>query len=138
MQIFRKKQKKKRRKKQFRLSCLVQLWAVDVLVLNWCLHSYKICAVETHPHRGLYRQIFWAVVVGKIAITTMIKHSYKAVGDLYIEYKYIIEVMLWLHRGKCVNIKRVKAPSLAALQVAKYTRIAENVHEPLKGHSKVR
>ena len=28
--------------------------------------------------------------------------------------------MLWLHRDKFVNVKRVKIPSLAAVQVAKY------------------
>ena len=40
--------------------------------------------------------------------------------------------MLSLHRGKFVDIKWVKIPSLTALQVAKYMRTVNNMYEPLK------
>ena len=30
--------------------------------------------------------------------------------------------MLWLHQGKFVNVKWVKIPSLAALQIVKYLK----------------
>ena len=53
----------------------------------------------------------------------MIEHSKKQLG-ICIEYKYISELMLWLHQGKFVNETWVKIPSLAAPEVAKYTKIA--------------
>ena len=46
---------------------------------------------------------------------------------------YICELMLWL--GKFVNVKWVKIPSLAVLQVAKYTKQWSNVREPLKNRT---
>ena len=39
-----------------------------------------------------------------------------------IEYTYISESMLWLHRGEFVNIEWVKIPRSAALKVTKYMR----------------
>ena len=35
-------------------------------------------------------------------------------------YTYISELMLWLHRGKFMKVKRVKIPNSAAFQVANY------------------
>ena len=32
--------------------------------------------------------------------------------------------MLWLHRRQCMNVKWVKIPSLAALQVTKYRTVS--------------
>ena len=40
--------------------------------------------------------------------------------------------MSWLHRGKFMDVKRVKIQILAALQVAKYMRIVRYVIQLLK------
>ena len=40
--------------------------------------------------------------------------------------------MSWLHRGKFIDVKSVKIPILAALQVAKYMRIVRHVIQLLK------
>ena len=47
----------------------------------------------------------------------VIKRSW---GSVY--YTYISELMLWLHWGKCMDIKLVKIPHLAAFQISKYIR----------------
>ena len=39
-----------------------------------------------------------------------------------VQYTYINELMLCLHWGKSTNLKGVKIPRSAALQVAKYMR----------------
>ena len=48
--------------------------------------------------------------------------NYKKQLGICLEYTYISEFMLWLLLGKFVNIKWVKAPSLAALYIAKYIK----------------
>ena len=50
----------------------------------------------------------------------LIKSSW---GSVY--YTYISELRLWLHWGKFMDIRWVKAPSLAALQAANYMRTAK-------------
>ena len=42
--------------------------------------------------------------------------------EICIKYAYISEFMLRQHEGKFVNVKLVKIPSLAPLQVAKYIK----------------
>ena len=54
VQIFRENKRKREEKKreslgknQFRFGCLVQLWTVDVLVLNWSAQSQDLCWGDT-------------------------------------------------------------------------------------------
>ena len=42
-----KKEESLGRKKQFRLSCLVQLWTLDVLGLNWSAQLQDLCRGDT-------------------------------------------------------------------------------------------
>ena len=41
---------------------------------------------------------------------------------LCIEYTYISEFILWLHRGKILKVEWVQIPNLALLQVSKYIK----------------
>ena len=77
-------------------------------------------------------QKFWGTaVVRRGTITTVIKSHKKQLG-ICIEYSYISELMLWLYRGKFVNIKLVKIPSLAT---SKYREQWGNRYESLKGRT---
>ena len=48
--------------------------------------------------------------------------THKRQLGICIEYTYISELRVWVHRGKFSNLKLVKIPSLATLQVAEYMR----------------
>ena len=56
------------------------------------------------------------------SVITTGSNTHKKQLRICIEYTYISEFMLWLHRGKFVNVKQVKIPSLGALQVATYLK----------------
>ena len=55
--------------------------------------------------------------------------THKKQLGICIKYTYITELMIWLHQSKFVNIKWVKIPSLAALQVAKYMKTVKQCVE---------
>ena len=48
--------------------------------------------------------------------------THKKQLGICIEYTCISDLRLWLHRGKFGNVKWVRIPSLAAVQVAKYMK----------------
>ena len=51
--------------------------------------------------------------------------THKKQQKICIEYAFISEFMLRIYRGNFVNVKEVKIPSLAVLQVAKYIKTAK-------------
>ena len=76
--------------------------------------TFIFCKIH---NQGVINKFFYEEVRSRLWSST-----HKKQLGICIEYTYISELMLWLHQGKFVNIKWVKIPSLAALQVAKYMR----------------
>ena len=75
-------------------------------ILFACSHWITNLRSLLTTFRGKNRKIFWEAVVQRSAIAT-VTSTHKKQQRICIEYTYIGELMLWLHRAKFefVNIK---------------------------------
>ena len=104
-------------------------WKLSLNVTFYCRRNTNQSEITEHVggnNVGIYWRSFAeeASLVQRTVISTVIKHSQKQLG-ICTEYIYISEFMLWLHRGKFVNIEWAKIPCLATLRVAKYLKIVK-------------
>ena len=92
------------------------------------LASYLACYMESHykkhkgnvSHSGGNTESYFGQWYYEDVWSRLWSSTHKKQLRIFIEYAYIL--MLRLHQGNFVNVKWVKIPSLAALQVAKYLR----------------